>query len=142
MSLSDLFCLKELEINYVSKINLNAWSKKDAKEELSKNYRVYYDTVMAHHFPFAKKFMIPGVNGHHHVHQSETINTHDRGSFEWHQLGGGHKKNASYCDGETWSNGFMICHVDTLTRKCLFEYVDVQDFAVVGGKYYYRQKQE
>ena len=139
LRLVDLFGLSELEMNYVTKSDLSAFTKRDKNDQLAQNYRIYYDTMLAHHFPYAKKFMLPGVNGHHHTHRCETINTIDRGSFEWHQLGGGHKRDASYCDGEKWSNGFMLAHIDTHKRQVAFDYCDTtNEFAVVGGKFYYR----
>jgi len=85
---------------------------------------------------------MPGVSGHHHSHIVWSLYNQTFGSYEWHQMGAGHKNDASYTLGEKWNRGFNIAHVDTLKKSTVFEYVHVADHAVVGGKYYHRAEGE
>lgn len=134
-----LLGLEEFEVNYIAKADLAAYTARDFKNELKRNYKIYWGSVMAHHFPHARNMGMPGVNGHHHKHIVWSMFNHAHGSYEWHQLGSGHMRDATYCEGENWSNGFALCNVDTQTRSTIFDYIHVSaDFAVSGGKWYYR----
>lgn len=137
-----LLGLDAFQINYIAKADLSAFTKRDFERELANNYKVYYDTVLCHHFPHARNMGLPGVNGHHHRHQVWSAFSPIFGPYEWHQLGAGHKRSASYCEGEYWHNGFCIINVDTHTKATAFDYVPVTDFAVSGGKWYYREPHE
>lgn len=137
-----LFGLDEFRVNYVAKANLAAWTKRDFEKELANNYRIYYDTVLCHHFPHARNMGLPGVNGHHHRHHVWPMFSPIYGAYEWHQMGCGHKRSASYCEGERWHVGFTIINIDTFTRSTSFDYVAVTDFAVSGGKWYHRDASE
>jgi hypothetical protein len=137
-----LLGLDRYEINYVAQADLAAWTKRDQEKELQRNYKVYYDAFMVHHFPHARNFGMPGCNGHHHRHIVWSEFNPVYGAYEWHQLGAGHKRSASYCEGEKWNNGFAIVNIDTATRAVNFDYVPVSDFAVSGGKWYIRQDYE
>lgn len=137
-----LLGLDRFEINYIAQADLAAWTKRDQLKELERNYKVYYDAVLIHHFPHARNMGLPGCNGHHHRHQVWSEFNPIYGAYEWHQLGGGHKRSASYCEGEKWTNGFAIVNVDTQTRAVNFDYVPVSDFAVSGGKWYVREDHE
>jgi hypothetical protein len=137
-TLEKLFALDRFEINYIAKGDLAAWTKIDHQKELAKNYKIYYDCFLAHHFPHARKMGIPGVNGHHHRHQVWPSYSPIFGAYEWHQLGAGHVRSASYCEGEQWHNGFLLAHIDTEKRLVNQEYVSITDHAVVGGQWYFR----
>lgn len=137
-----LFGLDAFEVNYIAKADLGAWTKRDFEKELASNYRIYFDAVLCHHFPHARQMGLPGVNGHHHSHQVWGMFSPVYGPYEWHQLGAGHKRSASYTEGEKWHNGFALINVDTQTRATSFDYVPVTDFAVSGGKWYYRDPSE
>lgn len=137
-----LLGLDQFEINYIAKADLAAFTKRDFERELAQNYKVYYDTVLCHHFPHARNMGLPGVNGHHHKHQVWPQFSPIYGAYEWHQLGSGHKRSASYCEGERWHNGFVIVNVDTQTRATNFDYISVSEFAVAGGKWYHREPNE
>jgi hypothetical protein len=141
-TLSKLFGLEAYEVNYVAKANLAAWTQRDHKKELGNNYKVYYDAFLAHHFPHARNMGLPGVNGHHHRHQVWPMFSAVYGAYEWHQLGCGHLRSASYCEGEAWHTGFALVHIDTHTKAVNIEYVPVTDHAVVGGKWYVREDAE
>jgi len=142
MTIGKLLGLDEFEINYVAKADLSTYTKRDFDSELRNNYRIYWGSVLAHHFPQGRNMGLPGVNGHHHKHISWPMFNPIYGAYEWHQMGCGHRRSASYCEGEHWHMGFDIVHVDTLTRATVHDYVTVSDFAVAGGKFYYREKTE
>lgn len=137
-----LLGLDEYEVNYIAKADLAAWTKRDFEKELASNYKVYWNTVICHHFPHARDMGLPGVNGHHHRHQVWGMFSPIYGPYEWHQLGAGHRRSASYCEGEKWHNGFALIHVDTETHATAFDYVAVTDFAIAGGKWYHREPNE
>jgi len=138
-TIAKLLGLDKFEINYIAKADLAAFTKRDFEKELAQNYKIYYDTFVCHHFPFARDWKMPGVNGHHHKHVVWSDFTPIYGAFEWHQLGSGHKRSASYCEGEKWHNGFDIAHIDTHTRSTVHDYVSITDFCVAGGKMYVRE---
>jgi hypothetical protein len=142
-TVSKLLGLDEFEMNYVARCDLAAWTKRDMERtELRKNYQVYHDCFMVHHFPEARAMGVPGVNGHNHKHIVWAEFKRDFGAYEWHQLGCGHKREASYCNGEKWAMGFDIVHVDRKMRRVQHDYVEVGDFAVVGGVWYERGRDE
>ena len=137
-----LLGLEQFEINYIAKADLGAWTKRDFEKELANNYRIYFDSVLCHHFPHGRNMGMPGVNGHHHSHHVWPMFNHTYGAYEWHQLGCGHVRGASYTEGEKWHNGFALINVDTTTKVTLFDYIPVGQFAVSGAKWYYREVSE
>lgn len=141
-TIAKLLGLDKFEINYIAKADLAAFTKRDFERELATNYKIYYESVLIHHFPHARNMGLPGVNGHHHRHQVWSEFSPIYGPYEWHQLGSGHRRSASYCEGERWHNGFVMVNVDTETKATNFDYVSVTDFAVSGGKFYYRNPAE
>lgn len=142
MTIRSLLGLDRFEINYIAKADLSAFREVDIKNEIGKNYKVYDDCFLAHHFPQGRDMNMPGVNGHHHRHQVWPHFNPMFGAYEWHQMGCGHKRDASYCAGEKWHMGFMVAHIDTKTKQVVSEYIQVADFAVVGGKFYHREASE
>jgi hypothetical protein len=143
MTVGSLLGLDKFEVNYVTRSDLATFNESDNKKEIAKNYYIAYDTVLFHHFPFGKKFGLAGTNGHHHSHRSETHFNALTGPYEWHQTGAGHIRRASYCEGERWSNGFLIIHVDTQKKLSQFNYIDTtHDFVEVGGKFYQRNEDQ
>lgn len=142
MTVRQLLGLDKFEVNYIAKADLAAYRERDIQKELGRNYTIYHDCLLVHHFPDGRNFGLPGVNGHHHKHISWPHFSPVYGAYEWHQLGCGHKRDASYCSGEKWHMGFMIANIDTQTRQVNFDYVPVTDFAVSGGKFYHREPSE
>lgn len=141
-TISKLLGLDKYQINYVAKADLAAFTKKELEKELHQNFKIYYNTFVCHHFPNAREWKMPGVNGHHHKHIVWSDFNPMYGAFEWHQLGCGHRRTASYCAGEKWHMGFDIAHIDTQTRDVVHDYVTVSDFAVAGGVFYARAPSE
>jgi hypothetical protein len=142
MTVRKLLGLDAYQVNYIAKADLAAYRERDIAKELGRNYTIYYDCLLVHHFPEGRHLGLPGVNGHHHKHISWPAFSPVYGAFEWHQLGCGHRRDASYCSGEKWHMGFMIANIDTWTRQVNFDYVPVTDFAVSGGQWYRREKVE
>tara|TARA_B100002049_G_scaffold236750_1_gene224413 strand:+ start:999 stop:2339 length:1341 start_codon:yes stop_codon:yes gene_type:complete len=141
-TISKLLGLDEFEVNYIAKGDLGAFTKADQQRELAKNYKVYWRCLLAHHFPSARNMGLPGWCGHHHKHIVWPEFSPVYGAYEFHQLGSGHKRSASYAEGEKWGMGFAIanCNIETLATN--FDYVPVTDFAVAGGKWYHRAPDE
>jgi hypothetical protein len=143
LTIPDLLGLDNFEINFVARADLAAFTERDVKQELKKNYVIQYDAVLFHHFPEGFQMGYPGCNGHHHKHLVKHAYSPTFGPYEWHQLGAGHRRQATYCAGEKWSNGFMLCHVDTHTRRTQFEYIDTShDHCYIGGTLYERDGDE
>ena len=142
-SVGQLFKLDEFNVNYIAQADLTTFTKRQMDDELAKNYKVYYNTVLAHHFPHARAKGMPGFNGHHHQHMVHSEYTQRMGSYEWHQLGGGQMREASYCDASKWSNGFIIAFIDTYTESVVFQYVDIgPTFAMACGEVFERRADE
>lgn len=142
MTVGELLGLDKYEVNYVARSDLSAYTQRDHTKELAKNYRIYWDAVLCHHFPYARNMALPGINGHHHKHQVWPMFNPIYGAYEWHQLGSGHMRVAEYCEGEKWHMGFALIHVDTATKAVNIEYVPVTDMAIVGGRWYQRSPSE
>ena len=137
-----LLGLDEFNVRYVARGDLGAWNRGDIKKELGKNYEVYFDTLLIDHFPDGIRRGLSGFNGHHHKFECTSFYSHLRGPQMWMQLGCGHRRAASYCEGEKWNMGFAISHVDTQEKRVAMNYIPVSDFAEVGGKFYYRDSSE
>jgi hypothetical protein len=58
-------------------------------------------------------------------------------------MGAGHVRDATFCDGTKWNNGFLIAMADTQTRDVQFDYCSVgSTFALSAGRMYARQSEE
>jgi len=137
-----LLGLDEYEVNYVARMDLAAWSERDIKDELRQNYKVYFDCLLAHHFPEGRNMGLSGWCGHHHNHKVWNGYSPILGNIEFHQLGCGHVRDATFCQADKWSNGFLITHVDTHKKRSVLDYITISDFAVIGGKRYWREEGE
>ena len=141
-TVSKLLGLDEFEIEYCGKADLKAWTNRDTNRELHKNQYLLWDQLLGDHFPTGIKQGIPGWNGHHHKFEVRPLYTRQFGASQWVQLPAGHVPQAEYCEGEKWNTGFLIVHADTQSKRSVFEPVEVRDFCVVGGQYYYRDPKE
>lgn len=137
-----LLGLERFQVNYVAKADLAAVRKSDHLKELAKNYRNYFDCFIAHHFPQGRHMGMPGWNGHHHSHEIWENFNPIYGTYEWHQVGAGHRRDAEYCAGERWGNGFLIASCNTATKSTIMDYVQITDFCNVAGNFYYRDETE
>lgn len=137
-----LLGLDRFEINFIAKSDLAAYSATNIKEEIAKNYKVYWESYVTNHFPEGINLGMPGTNGHCHKFKVTPRYSEVFGSYSWVQTGCGHIPDASYCNGEFWDMGFLLVHIDTHKHRVAQEYVPVSDFAVVGGKFYQRDPSE
>lgn len=143
MTIPSLLGLAKYEVNFVARADMAAFTESDIKKELKKNYVILYDCLLFHHFPEGFNMGFPGANGHHHKHLVRPGYSPSFGPYEWHQLGSGHKRQATYCAGERWSNGFLLVHVDTHTKRSQFDYIDCShEHAFIGGLFYQRTPEE
>lgn len=143
MDVRKLFKLDDYEVNYIAQGDLFTFTDAQTRKETTKNHKVYWDSLMANHFPHGKNMAMPGFNGHHHKHLVWSFYNMRYGSYEWHQMGAGHMRRASYCDGSKWNNGFLIAHVDTKYQHTTFDYVDVgPTMSASAGNFYYRTEAE
>ncbi len=85
---------------------------------------------------------LSGWCGHHHNHKMWSSYSPILGNIEFHQLGSGHVRDATFCQADKWSNGFLIAHVDTHKKRSVLDYITVSDFAVIGGMRYRRTEDE
>lgn len=141
-SVSTLLGLDQFEVNYIARADLATFTISDIKKEVSRNYWVGFDAVIGHHFPEGRQMGMPGWNGHHHSHQVWSSYSPVFGAYEWHQIGAAHVRGAVYTAGEQWTNGLLLAHIDTRTKWSTFEYVDIRDHAVIGGRWYTREPSE
>ncbi len=142
LTVEKLLGLDRYEVNYIGKADLAATNKHDMRKELAKSYKQYYDIFIAHHFPYGKELGMPGWNGHCHRHEMYQKFNPIFGAYEWHQLGAGHRREATYCEGEKWANGFLIANCNTESKSTNMDYVQMTDFSVVAGDWYYRTEEE
>lgn len=137
-----LLGLDEFEINYIAKADLKAYANQSVQKEVAKNFKIYANQFVVHHFPEGVALGMPGINGHHHRIKVDPQYNSNYGSYLWVQNGCGHKRDASYTDGARWLNSFTIVHLDTYKLTANFEIIQLTDQAVVGGVYYERQEDE
>lgn len=141
-SVPKLLGLDKYEVRYVARADLGTFTKSNVVKEIAKNYEVFHDCFLVDHFPDGRSKGLPGVNGHHHQHVVHSQYSHVFGSYEWHQLGCGHRRQAEYCSGEKWNMGFMTVLIDTEEQVPLMDYHFVGDVALVHGKHYMRGETE
>ena len=143
MTVPRLLGLDEFRMNYVARGDLAAWTVRDQTAELRKNYRVFWECLLVGHYPQMRSMGLAGVCGHHHKHEMWTNYSPLTGPVEFHQIGGGHRREASYCQADKWSNGYMLANVDTHAGRVAFDYVDVShNHAMIGGLFYERSTDE
>lgn len=137
--------LDVFEVNYYGRANLRVFNQSNMKKELERNTYVYNNQLLFHHFPQGINLGLPGVSGHHHKHTVTPRMSATFGSYEWHQIGGGHIRFNDYQNsmGEQWANGFLLIHVDTERLRSQFEYIDcTSNHCVIGGQWYLRNAEE
>jgi hypothetical protein len=141
-TVSQLLGLDQFEVNLIARTDLAAWTERDIKKELQQNWVNLNDCVIGHHFPEGRQMGYPGWNGHHHRHIVWDGFNPKHGAYEWHQLGCGHRRDATFTNGEKWANGFLTAHLDTEKFGTQFDYTQILDHCVLGGEWYVRQPGE
>lgn len=124
---------------FTSPINALSLRNGDRKEEAE---HVKQLTQLVSHYPEDRQKGFPGWNAHHHKINATPFHSPVFGANCWYQMGCGHKRGATYTDGEKWMNGFIYAHVDTQRRSSQIHAIDVRDFCEVGGTFYERMPEE
>lgn len=142
MTISSFLGLDKYEVNYVANGDLAAvdFTKGSVRNELEKNYWIWYNCFLGCHYPSGKTKGLPGAHGHHHKHLVWSFDSPVYGAYEWHQLGGMCSRYAGYCDAEKWNNGFSIVHIDTKTKSVQFEYINVGPTSCMAAGVWYERK--
>ena len=141
VGLSKLLMLDEFEINLVSKHDIAAYSPAETREEMKKNYKVYYDCFVVDHHG-SEQFVLSGVSGHTHKPGFKTKVNERFGSVFWMTLGCIAKIDVEYVhDMNQYQNSFGIVHIDPETKEVIPEHIVFSpNYAVVGGMFYKRKK--
>ena len=144
MDVRELLGLDRFQVNYIAKGDLHAFTDAQLKRSVLESERVYWNTLwVRHHPPKKENKSMPGFHGHHHSHEVTTHFNPAFGGYEWHQLGGMHKRQASYTDGRKWNTGFITAYIDVVMQRVTFDYTDVGDTCcVLGGRFYERLPNE
>lgn len=144
LGIRELLGLDEFEVNYIAKGDLFAFSEAQLKKVVLESEAFYEKLLWVRHHPPKKDHVAyPGFHGHHHAHRVETYWDPGKGSFEWHQLGGMHIRQASYTDGRKWNNGFITAYIDKKMHRVNFDYTYVGDTScILGGKFFERYPEE
>lgn len=144
-TMQKFFGLDRFEMNYISKADLAAvdFGQAAINKELQRNFKIFYECYLVHHFKTGQKKQMPGAHGHSHRHIVWPHESPMFGAYSWHQFGGMHNRTASYMDGETFDVGLGLIHIDTKTKSVQTEYCEVGETqAIMAGKHYVRKKDE
>lgn len=143
ISLAQLLMLDEFQISLISKMDLSAYSAPEIREELKKNFKVYYNTVTMNHTG-DEDFGMCTVSGHVHTPALKTRVLQKAGSVWWVTLGCMCKIDADYTQTKTnWQHSFCIIYVDPIAEKATLNHVMFNDdFCNVNGFFYYRKTEE
>lgn len=148
LEFQDIFKLDEFEINWVSRANLSAFTKKDINDELKKNYQIYYDCYVVCHEPDKNLMVMSGTNGHHH-RVSLVSNaypdplTNLPKSVTWVQTPAAHVRDAEYLQNMSkWNTGFLEVTVNIEKKEVIQKTVQTHDWTVIDGVYYERSSFE
>lgn len=136
----------DYEVNYFSSADLATFTNADMQNEQNKNFYVFKEHLLCHHFPVGESFGLPGISGHHHYFKATPKFSYQYGSYAWYQSGAGTRHHVDYqiTQGIKWNNGFFIVRVDINDCKnTIFEYVDTtRNKAIIQGQYFYRKDDE
>lgn len=142
ISFSQVFGLDKYEINWVSKFDLSAFSKSDARNEVKKGYQIYFDCFAVTHEPDSRLMKsMSGTNGHHHraslVSEANAI----FGSITWTQTPAIHVTDAEYLKNLSgWNKGFLEVVIDTEKKQVIQKIHQCHDtWSEVDGVYYHRR---
>ena len=134
---TSLLKIDKFEINYIGRASLKAFTKKDQKTEISKNWKIYYDCSFATHGHEKHMPSMHGTIGHHHKFTVQYGHDHLRGPYGVYTIGYGANHGDEYADKGKYQKGFMIETIDTHMKTVSAQYVDLTNgFANVFGKYY------
>lgn len=138
-TLEDIFRVREYEINLHCKWDFSAYTKRDIEDQLRQNYIVYWNSLVACHFPDPSfKFGLSWVAGH--THRPEQLTRRNlNGRLTGTTMGSIASTDAHYIEGlDQAMNGFSIHHIMPRTGQVSSENILIPgDFVAVAGKYYF-----
>jgi len=140
-TLSKLLMLDDFKINLVSKVDLAAYKPTEIRDEIKKNFKKYFNTVVLNH-EGDEDYGMSSVSGHIHRPRLQTKCNEAKGPIFNLTTGCVCKVDAEYHHQKVNAqNSFAIIHVDTLTEQAVPEHIMFTDhFAVVAGVYYFRDE--
>lgn len=139
ISLSKLLMLDDYQINLICKSDLAAYTPTEVRDEMRKNYKIYYDALVVDHFG-GEQFCMPTISGHTHKPKFLTKVNEKIGPTFWLTLGSIARADMEYVQGlNQYQNSFALVHIDTETKEVIPEHIYfTQNYAVVGGIFYKR----
>ena len=139
ITFSELLGLDEWRINLVCKNDFAAYNAKEMHEEVRRNYKKYYNTVIVNHFG-DEDYGMSSVGGHTHKPKMMSKANEVLGPIWNLTTGSLCKIDAEYHEMKVNAqNSFVIVHVDTWERSAVPEHIMFgKKFCVVAGKYYFR----
>lgn len=145
LSFSDIFGLDEFQINWASKFDLGAYSKSDIKNEIKKNYRIYFNAFAFTHVPDKRLKSMSGSHGHHHAGTIESYSYVDRTTqlvdqHTWSQTPAMHPPDAEYLGGSSgWNMGFLEVVINMRKHEVVQKiHYTHMDWTVIDGVVYER----
>jgi len=143
LKFSDIFGIDEFEINFISKMDLGVFTKKDAREQMKNNYEVYYGLYVVSHEPDSKLMAsMSGTNGHHHAARMESHANLNHGATTWVQTPCLHVKDAEYLKTLSgWNMGFLSVTINLKHRQVTQNIEQIhEDWALIDGIFYERKE--
>jgi predicted phosphodiesterase len=139
VTFSTLLGLDKFEINLVSKGNTTAFQSKEIKEEMAKNWKLYFNSIVCNHTGY-EGFGLTTVSGHTHRPALKTEIQLLRGPINILTTGCMCKLDADYTTTKTnWQNSFCLAYVDSINETVQLNHiVFTEPFVNVNGRYYYR----
>jgi hypothetical protein len=143
LTLSDVFGLKKFKVNLISKIDLAAFDNSGIEEEITQNYKIYFNTWVACHFKDLT-MGLSGTNGHTHRPDQITFTSLPMGKMTWTNTGCMCHTEAEYVEGrDKWTKSFLWTTIDTLEKTAIPEhYIFTGNFMVMDGLLYKRSDYE
>jgi predicted phosphodiesterase len=140
ITLSKLFGLEEFQINLVNKADFAAYLPKEMREEMLRNYKVYFNTLLVGHHP--ANYGICSVAAHTHKPAYQSHVNELTGSYFQLTTGCISKIDFNYVEGlNNYAQSFALFHIDPILRECVPEHIVFsQHLAVVGGIIYRRSE--
>jgi predicted phosphodiesterase len=143
ITFAQLLGLDEFKINLISKNDFSAYNAKEMHEEVKRNYKKYFETVVVHHFG-DEDYALSSIGGHTHKPKMTTKANEVVGPIFNITTGALCKIDAEYHGQKVNSqNGFAIVHIDTWERSAVAENILFgKKFCVVAGQYYFRPEED
>lgn len=139
IGLAQLLGLDKYQINLVSKGNTAAFIQKEIKEEMAKNFKVYFNCLVCNHTGY-EGFGLTTVSGHTHRPSLDGEVHLIKGPINKLVTGCMCKLDADYTNTKTnWQNTFAIVYIDPVAEKVQLNHIMfTEPFVNVNGRYYFR----